>query len=318
MKLKPDLQLSASMAQAIVNQAVAASAVTAVSRIHGGEMATVYEIAFLDACDPPLVLKVYPEDLHWKMQKEVTVLALIGDRLSVSVPRILLADDSKKLLDLNFTLMTRLDGTKLGLGGLEETLSTAERLCAYVAIGWLLREFRRIPMAAFGYIGAKGIVSPHATNRLYLIHQFQRKLREFVERGGEARLAARIAGHVAERERLLDGCTQPVLCHNDLHAGNLLASVSDGHLRLTGVVDFEGALAGDPLMDVAKAAFYLKPEERSALLEGYGDLDRPQGPQTLDLYHLLFVLELWCGMAQIGNRQPLEKLRLDLERYSAN
>jgi hypothetical protein len=29
------------------------------------------------------VLKVYPDDLHWKMQKEVTVIGLIADRLGV-------------------------------------------------------------------------------------------------------------------------------------------------------------------------------------------------------------------------------------------
>jgi hypothetical protein len=120
MKLKPDLQLSVATVQAIVDQAVSASAVAAISRIHGGEIAAVYEIAFVDASHPALVLKIYPDDLHWKMQKEVTVLGLIGDRLSVAVPRILLADNSKQLLDLNFTLMTRLDGTKLGLGGLED------------------------------------------------------------------------------------------------------------------------------------------------------------------------------------------------------
>lgn len=154
MKLKPDLQLSIAMVQAIVDQAVPGSAVAAISRLHGGEMATVYEIAFVGASDPPLVLKVYPEDLHWKMQKEITVLGLIGDRVSVPVPRILLADDSKRLLDLNFTLMTRLEGSKLGLGGLEETLSPPERLSAHVQIGRLLREFHRIPMEAFGYIGA--------------------------------------------------------------------------------------------------------------------------------------------------------------------
>ncbi|WP_407155990.1 phosphotransferase family protein [Bradyrhizobium sp. STM 3557] len=317
MKLKPDLQLSVAMVQAIVDQVIPASAVAAISRLHGGEMATVYEIAFVDANHPPLVLKVYPEDLHWKMQKEITVLDLIGDRLSVPVPRILLADDSKTLLGLNFTLMTGLKGTKLGLGGLEETLSPGERLSAHVQIGRLLREFHRIPMEAFGYIGAKSIVAPRPTNRLNVTYQFQRKLKEFVERGGDARLAERIAGHAAEREGLLDGCTQAVLCHNDLHAGNLLATVSDGSVRLTGVVDFEGARAGDPLMDIAKAAFYLKPDDRRAILEGYGELDRERGPETLDLYHLLFVLELWCWMAQIGNRQRLGGLALDLERYNS-
>jgi len=316
MKLKPDLQLSLATVQAIVDQAGSAQTVATMSRLHGGEMAAVYEIAFVDALRPSLVMKVYPEDLHWKMQKEITVLGLIGNRLSVPVPRILLADDSKRLLDLNFAVMTRLEGTKLGLGGLEETLSAAERLSAYVQIGRLLREFHRIEMDAFGYIGAKGIGTPHATNRLYSTYQFRRKLDEFAERGGDARLAAKVAAHVAAREALLDDCTRPVLCHNDLHAGNLLARVLDGAVCLTGVVDFEGALAGDPLMDVAKAALYLKPEDRCALLDGYGDLDREHGPQTLDLYHLLFVLELWCWMAQLGNRQPLEKLALELERYS--
>jgi hygromycin-B 7''-O-kinase len=316
MKLKPDLQLSLAMVQAIVDQAVSAPAVAEVTRIHGGELAAVYEITFVDANYPSLVLKIYPNDLHWKMQKEVTVLGLIGDRLSVPVPRILLADDSKRLLDLNFTVMTRLDGTKLGLGGLEETLSLEERFSAHVQIGRLLREFHRIPMDAFGYIGAKSIVTPHATNRLYLTYQFERKLKEFAERGGDVRLAERVAGHVAARKSLPNECAQAVLCHNDLHAGNLLATVSDGSVCLTGVVDFENALAGDPLLDVAKAAFYLKPEDRRALLEGYGDLDRPQRSETLDLYHLLLVLELWCWMAQIGNQQRADKLALDLERYS--
>ncbi len=108
-----------------------------------------------------------------------------------------------------------------------------------------------------------------------------------------------------------------MLCHNDLHAGNLLAIVSNGSVRLTGVLDFEGALAGDPLMDVAKALYYLDTESRRALLERYGAIDRSHWVQTLDLYHLYFVLELWCWMAQIGNRQPLDQLALDLERYSA-
>jgi len=315
MRLKPDLQLSIAAAQAIVDQAVSDQAVATVSRLHGGEIAAVYEISFVEPVQPTLVLKVYPDELHCKMQKEVTVVGLIRDRLSVSVPRILLADDSKRLLGLNFTLMTRLDGSILGQ--LETTLAPAQRLSAYAQIGRLLGEFHRIPMEAFGYIGPDGIWTAHATKQAYLTHQFQRKLKEFTERGGEAGLAHKVNEHVAARAELLNACRQAVLCHNDLHAGNLLATVTKGSLRLTGVLDFEGALAGDPLMDVAKALYYLDAQARRAVLEGYGTIDRDHWSQTLDLYHLYFVLELWCWMAQIGNSQPLQQLASDLERHSA-
>ena len=128
MKLKPDLQLSVAAAQAIVDQAAPGRTVASISRLHGGEIATIYEIACVDEAHAPLVLKVYPDDLHWKMQKEVTVLGLIGDRLGVTVPRILLADDSKTLLGRNFVLMTRIDGSILG--GMEAGLSSVQRASA--------------------------------------------------------------------------------------------------------------------------------------------------------------------------------------------
>lgn len=269
----------------------------------------------MDEAHPPLVLKVYPDELHWKMQKEVAVIGLIQNRVSVPVPRILLADDTKTLLGLNFTLMTRLGGSVLLQ--LEADLLPAQRHSVYAQIGRLLREFHAIAMEAFGYIGATGILAAHATNRTYLTHQVERKLREFAHRGGDADLAGRVAGYFGDRAELFNACTRAVLCHNDLHAGNLLATVANGSLTLTGVLDFEGALAGDPLMDVAKALYYLDPEARRALLEGYGVMERANWAQTLDLYHLYFVLELWCWMAQIGNKQPLDQLASDLERYSA-
>jgi hygromycin-B 7''-O-kinase len=201
-------------------------------------------------------------------------------------------------------------------GQLETALPEAQRRSAYVQIGELLREFHRISMHAFGYIGANGILTAYQSNHAYLTDQFSRKLKDFVERGGDVRFAGRITEYLDHHVELLSVCKSAVLCHNDLHAGNLLARASDEELRLTGVLDFEGALAGDPLMDVAKALFYLDAASRRALLEGYGATGREKSSQTLDLYHLYFVIELWCWMAQIGNRQPLDKLALDLERYS--
>jgi aminoglycoside phosphotransferase (APT) family kinase protein len=314
LRLKPDLEVSVASAQAIVDRALAGSVVAGVTRIHGGEIAAIHEIGFADA-RPPVILKLYPRSLDWKMQKEVMVAGWVQDHLSVPPPRILLADDSKRLLDLDFVLMTKLEGSVLGR--LEPTLTAEQLTSAYRQIGQLLREFHRIPMQAFGYLGPTGVWSPRATNQGYLALHFDRKLQEFEKRGGAGELAQRVARHVTERGHLFHACTQPVLCHNDLHAGNLLADTTDGMVRLCGVVDFEGALAGDPLMDVAKALYYLDGGQRRALLEGYGDMHRAQWSETLDLYHLCFVLDLWCWMAQTGHAQRLDKLTFDLERCLA-
>jgi hypothetical protein len=56
MKLKPDLHLSVSTAQAIVDQAVSEQAVATVSKLYGSEIAAVHEIAFVDPAQSPLVL----------------------------------------------------------------------------------------------------------------------------------------------------------------------------------------------------------------------------------------------------------------------
>jgi len=154
MSVRPDLQVPVMAAQAIVDGALVGHTVTAVCNIHGGEIAATYEIAFVED-KPPVVLKVYPDSLHWKMQKEVTVTSLVQGRLSVPVPRILLADDSKRLLDLNFVLMTKLPGSTLR--SIEATLAGDQRLSAHRQIGRLLREYHRIPMEAFGYIGPRGM-----------------------------------------------------------------------------------------------------------------------------------------------------------------
>jgi aminoglycoside phosphotransferase (APT) family kinase protein len=62
-----------------------------------------------------------------------------------------------------------------------------------------------------------------------------------------------------------------VFCHNDLHITNLPVKIMGRDLRLSGILDFDGALAGDPLMDVAKALHYVGAEAKAALLKGYED-----------------------------------------------
>jgi aminoglycoside phosphotransferase (APT) family kinase protein len=84
------------------------------------------------------------------------------------------------------------------------------------------------------------------------------------------------------------------------------------------VLDFENAIAGDPLLDLAKAVYYFTPEDeakRVALFTGYGPIERGDLQDTLALYHCYRTIELWSWFAQIGNHQPLAKLTRALEQF---
>jgi aminoglycoside phosphotransferase (APT) family kinase protein len=309
--LKPTLAISHAQAQALVDRVAPGRSVLRLSAVLAGEIGAVFEIAFVDG--PPLILKVYPEALHWKMRKEVRVASLLEGRLSVPTPRFLLADDSRTLIDLAVALMTRLEGQDVLR--LEPELDRSQVLAIYGRMGRALREIHDVAMEAFGYIGPGGIVAPSATNRAYMLAQFGRKLGGFAAFGGNPELAKRLRDQVERSSHLLDGCRQPRLCHYDFHTGNVLA-IGD---RLTGIVDLENAIAGDPLMDLAKTIAYSVRDDdgkRAALLEGYGPIDRAGWQETVRLYQFYGAIELWAWWIQIGDKPRAASLLPDLERYA--
>ena len=108
------------------------------------------------------------------------------------------------------------------------------------------------------------------------------------------------------------------LCHFDFHTGNVLATRRDGSLRLTGIVDLENAIAGDPLIDLAKTlACSVRDDEtrRAGPFAGYGPIDRRNRQETLTLYRFYGAIELWAWWTQIGDHQRAASMVADLERY---
>ncbi|RXT46038.1 phosphotransferase family protein [Bradyrhizobium betae] len=309
LQLKPRLAISVDQAQAMVRRISPNASVLGVTELRGGEISTVVEIALADG--PTCILKAYPEALQWKMAKEVLVLGLLQN-LGTAIPKILLADDTRSVIDLNYVLMTRLDGTVLGRR--EAALSEAELLAIYAEMGAALRRINDVTLDSFGYIGLNGVWTAHPSNHAYMSAQLDRKLTEFGTRGGDSVLAARLRDRVTAQQHLFEAATVPRLCHYDFHAGNVLVT-SQGEPHLTGIVDFENATSGDPLMDIAKALYYFTEKDapkREGLLAGYGPIARPDWQQTLDLYRMYCTLELWCWMAQIGKHDALADLTREL------
>jgi aminoglycoside phosphotransferase (APT) family kinase protein len=165
-----------------------------------------------------------------------------------------LADDSRSLLDLNLIVMNRFDGRNVNQW--EPSLDRDEMHEIYRQIGAALRTVHGVTTESFGDLVTNGVAQPFASNRTYMLSQFERKLSGFAKLGGRPALAERLDAYLQRSTDLLDECRQPVLCHYDYHSGNLLADRRNGKLQLTGIIDLENAIAGDPLMDLAKTIAY--------------------------------------------------------------
>ena len=310
-----DFDLDPTTADAVIALADRRLRAETITRLDGGANSAVFDVG--TSGGGALVVKVYSDLLHWKMEKEVFVYGLLKRQaLAAPVPVILAADDSKTLLTANVLVMTKLHG--------DHVLSLLDRLddneLAHIngQIGAFLRSLHTVSFDQFGYVGTNGIVGPHDTNLAYMRFQFDKKLHEFADLGGDDDLRGRIERHVASREDLLADCPRSSCCHNDCHYGNVLVERADGW-RMSGMLDFENVLSGDPLLDLAKAHCYWPRRNETllaALIEGYGDL-RPDWRDALDLYVLYHWLELWDWFASLGQTEALDELADEMRLLTA-
>jgi hygromycin-B 7''-O-kinase len=261
---------------------------TAIEPLDGGEVHANYGLETADG--RRLVLKVYRGELSWKLEKEVFLLELVAGR--VPVPEIVYTTQG-------ILVMTRLPGRPARFTG-DDPIAVSRQL------GLLLRQLHAIEFDSFGYIETR-VTSPLPTNLGYMRRRIDGKVRS-----GPPHLHDSLERYFAEREAAFEGCETAVLCHNDAHDANVL--VENG--RITGLIDWENAVAADPIFDLAKAWAFSdgrSDETLAALLEGYGPL-RPDWREAFELYVVDHLLELWIWFHQLGVTDPLPELEGYLAR----
>jgi hygromycin-B 7''-O-kinase len=306
-----DLQLG--VASRLVRAGGVESDAASVLPLFGGNNSAVFEVVCENGAS--VVVKIYSDALHWKMRKEAFVygiLAADGPRLPIG--QVLLADDSKDLVPQNVLLMTKLPGQHVY--SLVSELTDEDLRSIYREIGALLRRLHDNRLPLFGYIGVDGIGEGFSTNQAYMEHQFGRKLEQFQQLGGDKRLHRRIERFVEDGNHCLADCTTPTFCHNGCHEGNVLIVRDTAGWRISGLLDLENALAGDPLMDISKTYSYSSRRDDStlaALTEGYGEM-RSDWREALNVYLLYHALELWDWFAENGTTDPLPHISEDISR----
>ncbi|WP_433556359.1 phosphotransferase family protein [Pseudonocardia xinjiangensis] len=283
---------------------------SAISRRTGGQLSGVYEVTPARGGDP-MIVKVYSPQRSWVQPKELHIYGLLEPVIGWATPAIVDAQTADNPTGHAYTVMTRVDGQPLSEVGLE--LDRAEMSSLYRQIGSLAAAIHSIAQGAFGYL-TKNVVEPVPTNLQYMTRQFDRKLREFRDAGGEPGLARRIESHVAAAGDVLAECRHAVVCHNDLHEGNVLVGDVDGAWRVHGVIDVENAVAADPILDLAKTECYSIRGDIAkfdALADGYGPALR-QSERRAELYRIYHTLELWDWFHETRQHQHLADLATQL------
>jgi aminoglycoside phosphotransferase (APT) family kinase protein len=249
------------------------------------------------------VLKVAPPDavkvLRYEkniMQAEVDVLRLVRAQTEVPVPEVFAYDTSRRLMDNDYYLMSYVPG--VSLFKLRPSLSPEDQHAIDFRTGEYLRQINAISGPSFGYFAQP----EHrcATWRQAFDTMLSHVLQDGKDAGVELPLPydetyARLSAHYA----CLDEITTPALVHWDLWDGNIF--IDPETKTITGILDCERALWGDPLMEVNFGAFGVNP----ALMEGYGLdlLATPAARTRRALYntYLWLIMIIECTYRQYDN-----------------
>jgi aminoglycoside phosphotransferase (APT) family kinase protein len=225
---------------------------------------------------------------HDIMSAEVDALRMVRRSTSAPVPEVLWFDDEGRHLGTPCFLMTHLPGASLQSIG--EQITAEERDAVERALGHHLREINAIRGPAFGLLAATA--DRHPTWRTAFGALFESVLADGERAGVELLIDYAEARTALERAAsALDEVTEPRLVYWDLWEGNVL--VDETTHRLTGMLDLERALWGDPLIE----GQFGPHTGSAALLDAYGPIDttsdgalRRRALYTLHL-HLVMSIE---------------------------
>jgi hygromycin-B 7''-O-kinase len=290
------LQVGIDTVKTLLHHVHPSSPVNTVIPLSSGAHAAVFRIE-LDNAARPFVLKLYRKD--WQMRQEVYVYDIIRHRTDLPCPEIIQCDDSKAVVAHSYILMTMVRGhTVRGLHLRSDDYGTI-----YRRMGEALRALHEITFRHYGYASSVDIINPVTTNAEYMSCKFMDHLRDFQRLGGDSTLHAQVQEYVAARRHLFDSCTTAVLCHNDLHEGNVLVAQAAGRWEISGIIDVCTAILADPLLDVARtdyASAVGDVTKRAGLLDGYGPM-RDDWERAMKIYTLHHALEAWNWFAKHGH-----------------
>jgi len=219
------------------------------------------------------------------MQTEVEVMQLVKSRTEIPVPKVRFCDLTHNMIDSDYFIMDFLEG--LPLNKVRKSLSAEDCHKIDVKTGQFLRQINSIPGKKFGYFSHTELQSDNWQET------FDRMLKYILLDGKDAGVVLpakydSLYPLLGSAFDALEEIQTPCLVHWDLWDGNIFIDLDTKNI--TGLIDFERALWGDPLMEANFGAFGVN----QSFLEGYGR--EMLATQNQKIRHALYDIYLFLIM----------------------
>lgn len=234
----------------------------------------------------PVILRVAPEPAR---ESRITRGLMRNEHASVPylapiaalLPRTLAVDFTHEIIDRDYLFQSMLTGVVA-----PERMATLPRpqwSPVFRRIGEINRQINAVRGDHFGPIRGPGHASWSDTVVAYLSDAAA----DLDDAGIESEDIRAIVNAAENDRALLDEITEPRLLHGDLWTTNIMVDPDASEWRITGVLDGDRTMWGDPEADRAIHMTRRKPgTERDAFWEGYGELPMTRRSLYYEAMHL--------------------------------
>ena len=178
-----------------------------------------------------------------KLKKE-SVLFDVLPKFSIPTPRLIVFDDSRKLLKFPFFIINYISGSNLADGFSKESKKTKNQLIS--ELGNLLKNIHSVEMSGLEKSGLMGNVYDWVSkfkNNFQTYFSFVKANKYFPQE-----TINQIERIFNDYRQISDWKSIACLTHGDINPGNI--RINDGHI--IGIFDFEYACIADPFIDLER------------------------------------------------------------------
>jgi aminoglycoside phosphotransferase (APT) family kinase protein len=281
--------------------------------IRTGKHNTSYYVA---GAESDLVLRISPPDdagfLFYErrmMAQEPQLHSLLRAETSVPVAEIVAYDNSRSLLDRDYLLMERLPGRPLA----EARLSAGQMDGVLEQVGAHLAQMHALVADRYGYLGAHQPMPPQATWVEAFSVMWNKMMDDLVACGGYTTEEADAFRRLLDVYRPhFDRPVPASLLHMDVWSQNILVDETG---RVTGLVDLDRALWGDPEIEFAVLDYCGISEP--AFWQGYGRRRDTSFPaQIRARFYLLYEVQKYIPIRIWRRKDPDQALQYKRQSFA--